>query len=284
MAGQGGMADTATGRRRVGGLDLWVEDGGAGEPVLLLCHGMSGTGAVWDGLRPDLDAGWPGRWIIPDLRGHGRSDHAPGYGIAQHAGDLAALVEGAARVVVCGHSMGGLAAMVLASGWYGVDVTDVIAIGVKMSWTDEERAQGARLVAAPVRWFESRGEAVERFLRVSGLTGLADPDSALAASGVAEEGGRWRLAADNRTALVAGSDTAEIHRLARGHANVVLAAGAGDRMVPAGELRALDADAVVLDGLGHNAHVEDPARIFALIAATAGLQGERDGCAGDEVG
>ena len=32
-------------RRRVGGLDLWVEDGGSGAPVLLLCHGMGGTGA-----------------------------------------------------------------------------------------------------------------------------------------------------------------------------------------------------------------------------------------------
>ncbi len=70
-------------RRRVGGLDLWVEAGGSGAPVLLLCHGMSGTGAAWDGMRPHLEADWPGRWIIPDLRGHGRSDHAPGYGIAR---------------------------------------------------------------------------------------------------------------------------------------------------------------------------------------------------------
>ncbi len=110
-------------------VDLWVEQGGSGEPVLLLCHGMSGTGAVWDGLRPHLESNWPGRWIIPDLRGHGRSDHAPGYGIAQHAADLAQLVEGSGRVVVCGHSMGGLAALVLATGWYGVDAE------ASYSWT-----------------------------------------------------------------------------------------------------------------------------------------------------
>ena len=258
-------------RRGVGGLDLWVAEGGSGEPALLLCHGMSGTGAVWDGLVSHLEADWPGRWIIPDLRGHGRSDHAPGYGIAQHAGDLAQLVEGAARVVVCGHSMGGLAAMVLATGWYGARVTDVIAIGVKISWTDAERAQAAKLVEAPVRRFETRGEAVERYLRVSGLAGLVDPDSPAAASGIVEHDGRWRLAADNRCALVAGSDTAEIWRLAHDHANVVLAAGAGDAMAPPGELRALSADAIVLDGLGHNAHVEDPARIRSLIAETVGL-------------
>lgn len=254
-------------------LNLWAEHGGSGGPVLLLCHGMSGTGAVWDGLLPHLESSWPGRWIIPDLRGHGRSDHAPGYGVAQHAGDLAAVVQDAMvreteRVVVCGHSMGGLAAMVLASGWYNVAVTDVIAVGVKISWTGQERAQAAKLAVTPVRWFESRDQAVERFLRVSGLAGLAEPDSPVAASGVVEVDGRWRLAADNRTALVAGSDTAEIYRLAREHANIVLAAGQGDWMVPADELRALSADAIVLDGLGHNAHVEDPARIWSLIAAT----------------
>ncbi len=263
-------------RRTVGALGLWVEHGGKGAPVLLLCHGMSGTGAVWDGLRPHLEAGWPGRWIIPDLRGHGRSDHAPGYGIAQHAGDLAALVQDAladqpGRVVVCGHSMGGLAAMVLATGWYGVDIGEVIAIGVKMSWTDDERDQAARLAQAPSRRFESRDQAIDRFLRVSGLAGLVDPGSPVAASGIVEDDGAWRLAADNRTALVAGRDTAEIYRLARGHANVVLAAGAGDAMVPEDELRALSPDAIVLDGLGHNAHVEDPQRIWSLIARTAGL-------------
>lgn len=253
-------------RRRAGGLELWVEEGGSGAPVLVLCHGMSGTGAVWDGLRPYLEANWPGRWIVPDLRGHGRSDHASGYGIAHHAGDIAVLAAGAERVVAVGHSMGGLAAMVLATGWYGVPVSDVIAVGVKIGWTDDELAQAAKLADTPARRFASRDAAIKRFLKVSGLTGLIDPDSPTAAYGVIEDGDGWRLAADNRTALVAGSDTAEIFRIARAHANVVLAAGANDWMVPPNALLALDSGAVVLDGLGHNAHVEDPARIWTLIA------------------
>ena len=260
-------------------LELWIDQGGSGGPVLLLCHGMSATGAVWDGLRTYIEASWPGRWIIPDLRGHGRSDHGSGYGIAQHAGDFAALlqeelVKEPGRVVACGHSMGGLAAMVLASGWYGVDVADVIAIGVKISWTEQELAQAAKLAATPVRWFETRNEAVERFLRVSGLTELVDPGSPAVSTGIVEANGRWRLAADNRTALVAGSETAEIYRLAHQHANVVLAVGENDWMVPADELRALSADAIVFDGLGHNAHVEDAARIWSLIAETVSLEKE----------
>ena len=147
----------------------------------------------------------------------------------------------------------------------------MIAIGVKISWTDEERAQSAKLVDAPVRWFDSRDAAIERFLRVSGLAGLADPDTPVAASGNVEHDGNWRLAADNRTALVAGADTTEIYHLACDHADIVLAAGENDWMVPPDALRALAADGVVLDGLGHNAHVEDPERIWSLIADTVGL-------------
>ena len=265
-------------RRRVGGLDLWVEDGGSGAPVLLLCHGMSGTGAVWDGLRPHLEAGWPGRWIIPDLRGHGRSDHASGYGIAQHAGDLAVLIQEAladepGRVFVCGHSMGGVAAMVLASGWHGVEIAGVVAIGVKTGWTDEDHAQAAKLAQAPVRRFATRDAAIERFLRVSGLAGLVAPGAPVAASGVVEDDDGWRLAADNRTALVAGVDTVEVYRLARGHTNVRLAAGENDPMVPSDELNMLTPNAIVLDGLGHNAHVEDPGRVWSLISDNLDLRG-----------
>lgn len=255
---------------------IWAEKGGAGGPILLLCHGISGNGAVWDGLRPHLETRWPGRWIIPDLRGHGRSDHAEAYGIGQHAGDLAALVHDAliledGPVVVCGHSLGGLLAMVLASDWFGFTVTSAIAVGVKIGWSDAELAQADKLAAAPVRWFESRDEAAERFLRVSGLGGLVEPDSPVVTNGIVEGDGQWRLAADNRTALVAGADTAEVYRLARKHADVVLAAGAEDWMVPADEMRALSANAIVLANLGHNAHVEDPARIWSLIAESAGL-------------
>ena len=63
--------------RQVGGVDLWVEQGGSGNgPTLLLMHGLSGTGGVWNGLRPLLEKYWPGSWVIPDLRGHGRSAHS----------------------------------------------------------------------------------------------------------------------------------------------------------------------------------------------------------------
>ena len=55
--------------RQVGGVDLWVEQGGTSNgPTLLLMHGLSGTGGVWNGLRPLLEKYWPGSWVILDLR------------------------------------------------------------------------------------------------------------------------------------------------------------------------------------------------------------------------
>ena len=261
-------------RRRVGGLELYVEEGGAGRPggpTLLLCHGLTGTGAVWQGLRDRLERDWPGRWIIPDLRGHGRSDHAAIYGIAMHAADMAALVAGDERVVVAGHSMGGLVGIALATGWFGAAVTDVLTLGVKVAWTDEERGQIARVTGAPVRWLDTRAEAAERFLKVAGLAGLAAPDSALANSGVSEEGGKFRLAADMRAGLVAEIEPPEIYAIAKHRARIVLSCGEHDRMVSIAELRGLDPEAVVHSGLGHNAHVEDAEPFWRLIAAAANL-------------
>ena len=52
---------------------LRVQQGGSGEPVLLLVHGLGATGDVWSGLHDILNARWRGRWVTPDLPGHGRS-------------------------------------------------------------------------------------------------------------------------------------------------------------------------------------------------------------------
>ena len=256
-------------RRRAGGVVLHVEEGGAGSPTLLLCHGLAGTGAVWDGLRPYLERDWPGRWLVPDMRGHGRSDHAAPYGIAMHAADMAALVAGADRVVVAGHSMGGLVGIALATGWFGAAVSDVLALGVKVAWTADEHDRIARVARAPARWFDTREEAAEHFLKVAGLAGLAAPGSALARGGVAEDGGRFRLAADMRAGLVAEIEMPEIYAVAKDRARIVLSCGERDRMVSIEQLRGFDPEAVILPGLGHNAHVEDPEPFWRLVRAAA---------------
>lgn len=255
--------------KRVGGIDLWVEEGGSGEPVLMLMHGLSGTGALWDGTRQYLDKEWPGRWIIPDMRGHGRSGHSAFYGIAQHAADMAELVWGAERLFVAGHSMGGLVGMVMAGGWFGVQPEACVTVGVKANWSAEEYAGAAKIAAAPIRWFDTREEARARFVLVTGLKGVVDPASDMATTGVVEENGKFRLTADNKTAMVAPASMPAIHAAAR--APTVLACGEHDRMVGIDDLRALDPEAIEFPGLGHNAHVENPEPFWRLIAGAAGL-------------
>ena len=40
---------------------LRVQDGGSGEPLLVLLHGLGATGDVWCAWRPLLARRWPGR-------------------------------------------------------------------------------------------------------------------------------------------------------------------------------------------------------------------------------
>jgi pimeloyl-ACP methyl ester carboxylesterase len=246
-----------------GGVDLWVEEGGKGGPTLVLLHGLGANADVWQGLKPMVRDRWPGRWLIPDLRGHGRSGHRAPYSYAGHAADIAGLIGQHEEAVVVGHSMGGVVAMALATGWFGVRVRRVVAFGIKIRWTDDEVAKLHQLARAPVRWFDSRAEAVDRYLKVSGLIGLIGPDSPAALSGIKEEGGRFRLASDPAINAAAGPAVADF--VAAMHVPLHLAAGAKDPMVTLDDMRAFRADAEVLEGVGHNLQVERPELVWRMI-------------------
>ena len=79
------------------GSGLRLHQGGSGEPVLLLLHGLGATGDVWQGWRPLLDRWWPGRWLAPDLPGHGGSPPLPGYTFESLAAAVAGTVGADAR-------------------------------------------------------------------------------------------------------------------------------------------------------------------------------------------
>ena len=59
----------------VNGVDLYFRSIGSGPPLLLV-HGMTTTGRLWDPFVDDLSAEY--RVIIPDMRGHGRSTNPSG--------------------------------------------------------------------------------------------------------------------------------------------------------------------------------------------------------------
>ncbi|GAB2785090.1 alpha/beta fold hydrolase [Amycolatopsis magusensis] len=223
----------------------------------MLLHGLGGTGEVWQGLTDRLPGEW--NWVVPDLPGHGRSAGLPSYSFGGLTAEVAKSLSG--DVVVLGHSLGGVLALTLASGWFGPSVSAVCGLGIKVRWTPAELEKAAAVAAKPARVFATREEAADRWLKVSGLVGLV-PLEAVSA-GVVQDGDGWKVALDQGAFGVGAPDLRGLLAAARGP--VVLAAGEHDPMCPAEHLRELVPDPVVLPGLGHNAHVENPEALLPLL-------------------
>ena len=89
---------------------------GGDKPPAVLLHGLMGSGASWtpvaQALETELDM------ILPDARGHGRSSApASGYRYPDLAADASGLVRELhlSRLVLIGHSMGGMSAALSAT-------------------------------------------------------------------------------------------------------------------------------------------------------------------------
>jgi len=242
---------------------LRVHQGGSGEPVLLLLHGLGATGDVWQGWRPLLAQRWPGRWLAPDLPGHGGSPPLPDYTFASLAAAVAGIAGTGAPIVVLGHSLGGVVGLALADGEFAVPVRAVIGLGIKVAWTGEELDRARAAARRPSAWFASRDEAAARYLRISGLAGLLAADDPAVDAGLREQHGRWRLAMDPGAFAVGAPDMAQL--LARARVPVTLARGEHDPMNTGEQFTRLGVPAVTLPGLGHNAHVQSPHLSITLL-------------------
>jgi len=249
------------------GVDLHVRRGGVRNgSTLLLIHGAGANGDVWTPLMPSL-ARWPGAWVIPDLRGHGRSGHRGPYGFGVYAADLAALFEAGERIFVLGHSLGGAIGWMLATNHFGVEVERVLSFDVKIDWTPDEVAKARALAQAQVRWFDTREEAAERYLKVSGQFGFAELSSGQALSGIVEEEGRYRLRVDPQTYAATGAPSEPLLRAAQ--APIHMATGANDPMLSEARMRSMDPAGRVFAGCGHNGHVERPDLVWDWVESVA---------------
>jgi len=241
----------------------WSRTGGSDSgPLLVLLPGLGATAEVFGGVERVLADRWPGGWLVVDLPGHGRSPWDPPYTFARHAEAVRGLLPDDRALVLLGHSMGGVVALEVADGTRPAP-TAVVAFGVKVSWPEEHVAGAARMAARPVAHLASREEAVERYLKLAGLTGLVDPADPSVDAGVVRTSEGWRVTQDPASFAVGVPDMTGL--LAAAVCPVVLARGEHDPMVSEGDLRALVPHPVTLTGLGHNAHVEDPAAVVELV-------------------
>lgn len=101
---------------RANGVVLHYEDTGGGKPALVFANSLGTDFRIWDAVAEILGQSY--RLIRYDKRGHGLSEApAAPYAMADHVGDLAALLEalGVETAAVVGLSVGGVIAQGLAA-------------------------------------------------------------------------------------------------------------------------------------------------------------------------
>lgn len=112
------MSTWQEGDVQTNGITLHYYRTGGDKPQLVLAHGVTDNGLCFTRVAQALEANYD--LIMVDARGHGQSAKPEsGYSPAEHAADLAGLIDGLGldRPAVIAHSMGARSAAYLAAGW-----------------------------------------------------------------------------------------------------------------------------------------------------------------------
>jgi len=99
------------------GISLHYLDHPGEGPTIILMHGLTANAHFFDGLAA---SSLPNHLLAVDLRGRGQSDKPEtGYSMANHAADIIGLMDnlGLDRVILAGHSFGGLLTCYLAANF-----------------------------------------------------------------------------------------------------------------------------------------------------------------------
>ncbi len=139
------MSGWTEGSVQTNGINLHYWRTGGTKPPVVLAHGITDNGLCWSRLARALEGEFD--LIMVDARGHGLSDKpAHGYAPADHAADLAGLIEalGLQKPGAIGHSMGGGAVGLLAMAYpdhVGAVVLEDPAWGYREAQTDTEESR-----------------------------------------------------------------------------------------------------------------------------------------------
>lgn len=245
---------------------LAVAQQGTGAPLLLL-HGFCGSSGYWNRIVPTLAASR--RVIVPDLRGHGRSEapDEPVYAMEDFADDIAALIRtlGLTKPVVLGHSLGGYITLALAErhpellGGFG------LVHSTARPDTEEGRAGRDKGIAT------IRSEGIAAF--VDGLVPKLFAPDHLASMPEAVEDARqigYRTSAAGAAATQEGMKRRPDRNrvLTETELPVLLVAGAKDGIIPPEKVFSVERDSITrvkLEGAGHMGMLEAPDALAAAI-------------------
>lgn len=250
---------------KANGLELHVEQRGAGGPTLVFLHYWGGSSRTWqhvvDALSPDY------RTVAIDQRGWGKSA-APeaDYALSDLADDVLAVVDALEleSYILVGHSMGGKAAQLAASRRpRGLAGLVLVAPAPPTPLALPLDARQGMVHAYDSR--ESIVATVQQVLAPGGLSG-GDLDTVIADSlaGASSAKAAWPLATSQEdiTAVVLKIDVP-----------VIVISGEHDRVDPSEVLRREllpripQAKLVVLPGVGHLSPLEVPADLTNIIKA-----------------
>jgi non-heme chloroperoxidase len=112
----------------VGDVAFSVEDAGTGPPIVFI-HGWSMSGRFFQ--RQLAHFAGTHRVIIPDMRGHGRSEKVPnGHTVPQYAADLHAILDllSVQRPILVGWSMGAMIAYEYLSAFGSAEVAGLVIV------------------------------------------------------------------------------------------------------------------------------------------------------------
>lgn len=250
---------------------------GAPERWCFFLHGILGTRANWRSFARKLVARDP-RWgvVLVDLRNHGDSQgFAAPHTLDAVAGDLAALArafDGGARAVL-GHSYGGKAALAWVARERGALDRAVVVDSNPGPRPDARGSEGTLAVVAALARVGATFATRDAFVAALGAEGVGRDTALWLAMNLAREGDglRFRLDLAAIQAMLADYFARDLWAVVErppGGVRVHLVAGARSDVLTEGD-RAR-AGATVIEGAGHDVHVDAPDALLDLVAGWLG--------------
>lgn len=237
-------------------------------PVLVIAHGLFGSGRNWRAIARQLARARP--VVTVDMRNHGESFHSPRHDYPAMAEDLAEVVEASgAPADVLGHSMGGKAAMMLALERPELVRRLVVADIAPVGYDHTQAPLIEAMRAVPLDKVQSRRDAeavLKPLIPEDAVRAFLLQSLEILPGG----GGRWRL---NLDALAANMDSIigfpDVEGRRFDGPALFVRGGASDYVRPEHEprIRALfpAAEIRTIEGAGHWVHADRPREFIALV-------------------